>query len=594
MVRVSVIIPVYNVEKYLERCLKSVVEQSLKDIEIIVVNDGSTDGSGAICEKFAKSDNRIKIINQKNKGIGSARNTGMKSASGEYIGFVDSDDWIDSDFFEKLYDTAQEYGADIAYADFIRKGKYKHKIRMGIREKKVSVDIYDKMKHCRNLTLGCVWNKIYKRDLIESNGLSFPEGRLFEDGIFSMQAIYYANRTVSVPDTYYYYFVNPTSIVKSQKTQKKTDDVILCQHDILNFMRQKGIELEAGEFLTVTYKLKVLFLTLLVIKEDLFLKKFYLFGSIPFLNLQKSTGTRILGEFLGLKFVWRKRRLTPSAIKKINKLYESGKMLMPAVLSAEDTLNVLESTGKSICRFGDGEFNILLGESISFQKQSSKLANRLRHILVSSSENVLVAIPDIFGNLDSFTNDSEKRFWRKYLAYNRAEIYSHLDFKKTYYDSMISRVYMKNPEHERAEEMFNRFKNIWRDKNVVFVEGEATRLGVGNDLFSGAKSVRRILCPPKNAFSSYEKIFDTCLELPCDSLFILALGPSATVLAYDLAISGRRALDLGHLDVEYEWFLMGAKKKLPLKNKYVNEARGGKCVVEIKDSNYLSEVYRKI
>ena len=112
--KISIIVPVYNVEKYLERCLDSLINQTLKDIEIICINDGSTDNSSEILKEYAKKDSRIIIINQNNQGISVARNNGMNKAKGKYIGFVDSDDWVDLDFFEKLYKAAEKHNAQIA------------------------------------------------------------------------------------------------------------------------------------------------------------------------------------------------------------------------------------------------------------------------------------------------------------------------------------------------------------------------------------------------------------------------------------------------------------------------------------------------
>ena len=140
--KVSVIIPVYNVEQYLRECLDSVVNQTLKDIEIICVNDGSTDNSLVILEEYAAKDERIKIVNKENGGLSSARNCAIPLARGEYIGFVDSDDWIDLDFYEKLYNTAKKYKAEIACANLYRvsntKSKYFVKHRFCISSKRSS------------------------------------------------------------------------------------------------------------------------------------------------------------------------------------------------------------------------------------------------------------------------------------------------------------------------------------------------------------------------------------------------------------------------------------------------------------------------
>ena len=589
MPNVSVIIPVYNVEQYLKRCLDSIINQTLQDIEIIIVNDGSTDNSLKICEEYEQADNRIKIVTRKNGGLATARNTGFEHVTGEYIGFIDSDDWVDLDFYEKLYNTAKKYDSDIAYADFIRKGKRKHKIRMHLDKEIVSTEIHDKIVNCRNLTLGCVWNKIYRTNLIQENNLRFPEGRLFEDGIFSMQSIYYANAVVSAPNTYYYYFVNPTSIVKSTKTQKKIDHVIFCQHDILKFLKEKNVDIQPEQFLTVTYKLCLWFLTLLVIKEDWFVKKYYLFGSMPFLTIYKGSKDRVSLLCLGIKFLIRKNRHSYREIVKLNKPYEDGELSTPTVKNSDDTLDELINTSKSICRFGDGEFNLMNGESIPFQTFSENMQKMLKEILLATKDNVMVAIPNIFGYLRK-----RQVWWRKYAVYNRDMIYSYLDFSKTYYDALISRPYIASQDKEYARIVFQKFQKIWENKEVVFVEGEGTRLGFGNNLFSNAKSVQRIVCPAKNAFEKYEQILQTCLEFEKDKLFILALGPTATVLAYDLAQNGYRALDLGHIDIEYEWYSRGAKKKISIKDKYVNESKNGKVITELKDEEYLNQIYKKI
>ena len=123
MVKVSVIVPAYNVEGYINDCLESLVNQTLKEIEIIVVNDGSTDRTSEIISKFSAKDSRMKIINQENQGLSAARNNGMQQATGEYIGFVDSDDYIDLDFYEKLYEAAKTNDADISVASILKHKK---------------------------------------------------------------------------------------------------------------------------------------------------------------------------------------------------------------------------------------------------------------------------------------------------------------------------------------------------------------------------------------------------------------------------------------------------------------------------------------
>ena len=133
-------------------------------------------------------------------------------------------------------------------------------------------------------------------------------------------------------------------------------------------------------------------------------------------------------------------------------------------------------------------------------------------------------------------------------------------------------------------------KRIWDNENLLIVEGKYSRLGVGNDLFDNAKSIKRILCPNENAFDKYDQILCCINQNYHGELIILALGMTATVLAYDLAKDGRRALDLGHIDVEYEWFRMGATEKVAIPNKQMSEVFGGKCNTSIENKEYNAQI----
>jgi glycosyltransferase family protein len=146
-------------------------------------------------------------------------------------------------------------------------------------------------------------------------------------------------------------------------------------------------------------------------------------------------------------------------------------------------------------------------------------------------------------------------------------------------------------DKSRTSLYFNQMKQLWEKKDILLIEGEKSRLGVGNDLFDNAKSIQRILAPNRNAFSHYESILkETCKYKPTDYLILLALGPTATILAYDLAKKGYQAIDIGHVDIEYEWFKMGATHKVPVPNKFVNEAGAGAGVGGIDNEKYLSEI----
>jgi len=261
---------------------------------------------------------------------------------------------------------------------------------------------------------------------------------------------------------------------------------------------------------------------------------------------------------------------------------------IPKVYDIQKTLHLLQKGSYSLARYGDGEFRCMEGKSIPFQHPNAEISKRLQQILKNDNPKLLVGIPNIFGATDSV-------FWINYLAKIRARLYQYITFNRSYVDACVTRIYGCNPANAvSAQKLFNAFKKIWNGKDVIFVEGEESRLGYGNDLFSNTKSIKRILCPKINAYDVYDQILTACQKQPKNSLFILALGPTATVLADDLSKSGYRALDLGHLDIEYEWMKMKADHLVPVPSKYTNEAKGGKKVKNVQDKEYLSQIIAKI
>ena len=287
MIKLSIIVPVYNVAEYLERCLNSLINQTLNEIEIICVNDGSTDNSLCILEKFAGLDNRIKIINQKNKGLSGARNTGIKLIQGEYFGFLDSDDWVDLDYFEKLYKRAKNCDADISLGDFIRKGKFKHKIRLKLNKEEEFVGDNEKFYGSQFYHFPCVWNKIYKTS--KFNDLRFIEGMYFEDGPYTIQALHRANKVVTCCNTYLYYFVNPNSIVKTLN-KKKEQDMYNSSKFILNYIKN-NMQIQDKGIYYETFAQKLWRIKLYSNVENLYYKKYYihlLFWKILVYKTQKN------------------------------------------------------------------------------------------------------------------------------------------------------------------------------------------------------------------------------------------------------------------------------------------------------------------
>ena len=281
MVKVSIIVPVYNTEKFLEKCLRSLVSQTLKEIEIICVDDGSVDNSLNIIKKFAKEDSRIKVIEQENKKQGAARNNGTKIAKGEYIGFVDSDDWVDIDYYEKMYIAAKKYDSDIALATNIRIGNGKTKKRVNIEKEEFYTDLQSKFDVCNQWKNPCPTNKIYRLSMLKENNVTWPEGCYCEDKLFTVQAVYWANGVVTVPNVNYYYYRNPKSTVNlasSSHVKKCTEDKNASKKAVLDFLRKKNAPLRDGEFWEVLFEKRIFGIQVFSLQKSLRLKRFVLLG----------------------------------------------------------------------------------------------------------------------------------------------------------------------------------------------------------------------------------------------------------------------------------------------------------------------------
>lgn len=223
---VSIVIPVYGVERYIKRCLDSVVNQTLKNIEIIIVNDDTKDNSMEICEAFAKEDDRIKIYNKLNEGLGLTRNYGIERSNGEYIAFLDSDDFVDLDFYEKMYNNAKKNETDACFTNYKIYNKDAQLIEENMRNIPFSGEIIDSKLVLFNMLkvptelaekkfIGMsVWRAIYKKKIIKENSLKFVSERQFisEDILFNIDFFSNANKISFIKDTYYYYCENSNSL----------------------------------------------------------------------------------------------------------------------------------------------------------------------------------------------------------------------------------------------------------------------------------------------------------------------------------------------------------------------------------------------
>ena len=211
---ISVIVPVYNVERYISQCVESILEQTYADLEIILVDDGSTDGSGSICDEYKLKDNRVVVIHKCNGGLSEARNAGLDIARGEYIGFVDSDDYIEPDMYEVLYKNCERYAADLAAARFV-KFNTQGEVRKNFTE---NIEVFSREEMLRLFIVGdrryeitmSVWDRLYKRELISD--LRFPVGKCYEDIVFSTKVIEKSKINVYIDRALYHYRLREDSI----------------------------------------------------------------------------------------------------------------------------------------------------------------------------------------------------------------------------------------------------------------------------------------------------------------------------------------------------------------------------------------------
>lgn len=284
MTKVSIIVPVYNTEKYLRKCLISLVNQTLHDIEIICVNDGSTDNSLAVLNEFAKKDARIKVIVKENEGQSAARNLAIQQAQGEFLGFVDSDDWVDLKYFEELYNTAKKYNCDIACAGFKRCKKHRASIKKKFKKSAVYSDINAKAAIDNLPDHNYIWNKIFKRQSWLNTKITFPQGRYFEDVAVLIKIMYYMGDLVTVPKVFYYYRQNPASTVASS-SPKHHEDFRIAKKELLDFAKEKNITLKQNRMWLKKVYFKLFGLPILKVCYYNQIIKCKLFGLITFLTV---------------------------------------------------------------------------------------------------------------------------------------------------------------------------------------------------------------------------------------------------------------------------------------------------------------------
>lgn len=269
---------------------------------------------------------------------------------------------------------------------------------------------------------------------------------------------------------------------------------------------------------------------------------------------------------------------------------------IPLIIEVKKTIDTIINYHKSLTRFGDGEFEIMAERPRPrFQVVDKKLNRRLREVISSDLPELLVAIANNYGSLKEYTDDAANGI-RSYLTQSvRQDHMSLLDMDRIYYDAYLSRPYImyRDKRTEVIQAKFDQIKMIWDKKKILIVEGMHTRFGVGNDLIDNAFDVIRILAPDRNAFSVYNDILKTVKKYGKDRLVLCSLGPTATVLAYDLARMKYWVIDIGQVDTEYEWFLRGVTERCDIPYKTVSEYADKKIFDDI-EQVFRSEYEKQI
>lgn len=695
MEKISVIVPVYNAEAYLKQCLDSIVQQTYENLEIILINDGATDASAAICQDYKRQDDRIKVYHKQNGGVASSRNRALEAVTGDYILFVDCDDWLELDHIQSLYDLLKKHQADVAIGNFTQFMEDEGNFLIHVDSDHYFEQVYTpfewfKHQYDPQLNLSqCFtvpWAKLYKAELFKD--IVYPTDKKVEDDyttykvyleadkiVYMNRAIYLhrkrdtsVTRQVSLADVFpltsieerlmvlhlvgapqelldnevaaykwrlglheqetlkfgqmeaYQQVVVKKAIMGKQEgfkgksvyrafTMTQTQDMEQIR-DLIQSLPEVAFHIGAwtalGPELTKLASYSNVHLHPAMTQDQLFeqVKQMDLYLDInlgaeagggmdlvedsekPLLAFYKTQhGNR--GQYL---FSSERPKEMTEAIRnflKEGKLPEAPHL--PEVLSIDESLDYISTHGASVIRFGDGEINLMAGHSIAYQNYDPKLAQELRDLVArSSTEKLLVCLPDAFGDRFVFTWWAED-FWKKHLDHYDA-FYRELAPAPWYGSTFISRPYIDFADKSKAKDQFDKLKSLWKDRDILIVEGATSRSGVGNDLFEQARSIKRIVCSSHNAYLRVEEIEAEICQQADNRLILIMLGPTAKVLAASLSDKGYQALDIGHIDSEYEWLQMGAETKVKLAHKHTAEYNFDQDIEYLEDEAYSRQI----
>ncbi len=273
---------------------------------------------------------------------------------------------------------------------------------------------------------------------------------------------------------------------------------------------------------------------------------------------------------------------------------KKGEVWIPQMGDTSEAIDKIVNENCSMIRFGDGEFEQMRGkERLVYQKYDEKMGYRLKEILNSNNSKLLLAIANNYGNLEQY-DELIANGIRKYMTKEiRDYHYTLLNKNRVYYDAYMFKGYMPYKNKELSGQRFSIMKKIWKGRDIVIVEGEYTRTGAGNDLLAGAKSIERILAPTKNASVVYNQLLKEALKINKDKLILVVLGPAGKCLAYDMFNQGYQVVDIGQIDMDYEWYLAGQGVKVPNRKKYVSQLPEME-IIDIDDDEYYRQIICRI
>lgn len=628
--KISIILPTYNSEKYIDKCISSVLMQSYNNFELIIIDDASTDKTLNKIIEYQKIDNRIKlIVNKKNMGVSYSRNIGLKEAKGDYITFIDSDDTYLENALEVMLNLIINKGADAVRFSFNRiKGS-------NIIEQRYNNDLSDtilykdkidflKSEFLNNEIQAYIWTMIIKSKFAKETLFNEKLGMMedivwYFDILTKIENIYFSNEIL-----YNYYYNDDSASNSVDKAERNIINLIeinkiydtffdgslrnqaytsLCNVLIENIFKLSISDLEKKE--------KIRFIKEILENQEI--KKILKDSESKKIRIDRRLLLKLLNYkkyksiilFCEMKFKLKKIKdifnlLCFRLKRKINyiicfifkeQIYNAYyKDVKFKFLSDDEVINEIIHNKKSLSRFGDGEFKWIFGvQHESFQDYDFDLSLKLKKVFNEENENLIIGIPRPLISLKNY-NINAKKTWQLFVAMYSRKLKALIPDNRNYADTNMTRFYMDYVDKSECKKRIYDIKKIWKGKKVIIIEGEKTKLGVNNDLFDDCVEIKRIIAPNKNAFKFFYQILYYASLQDKENLFLISLGPTATILSYELCKRGFQAIDIGHIDIEYEWLKRNAKDKIPINGKYVNEAKN---IGDLSDVNIANENYEK-